>query len=158
LFGLRTCRRSQDARLAEYRRATVRVHEYPCGHLAIFHGPHRLADYNPEGKPRMMPNWRHEPLGQPACGFVDNAARCPQPHGHNHHKKRSIDALRRPVNGQLVNLTRQQQLLPQQGELYVLAQSRDRVAKERAIGRRQLKRLWARLKQLSTMKISREER
>src|SRR5437868_12736934 len=30
-------------------------------------------------------------------------------------------------------------------------------AKERAIRRRQLKRLWARLKQLSTMKISREE-
>jgi hypothetical protein len=47
--------------------------------------------------------------------------------------------------------------LPQQGELYVLAQSRDRVAKERAIRRRQLKRLWARLKQLSTMEISREE-
>src|SRR6266478_666158 len=37
------------------------------------------------------------------------------------------------------------------------SQSRDRVAKERAIRRRQLKRLWARLKQLSTMEISREE-
>ena len=48
----------------------------------------------------------------------------------------------------------QVKLLPQQGELYVLAQSRDRVAKERAIRRRQLKRLWARLKQLSTMEIS----
>src|SRR5438105_14915347 len=48
-------------------------------------------------------------------------------------------------------------LLPQQGELYVLAQSRDRVAKERAIRRRQLKRLWARLKQLSTMQLTREE-
>src|SRR5207244_2901022 len=42
-------------------------------------------------------------------------------------------------------------LLPQEGELYVLAQSRDRIAKERAMRRRQLKRLWARLKQLSTM-------
>jgi len=31
-------------------------------------------------------------------------------------------------------------------ELYVLAQSRDRVAKERAMRQRQLKRLWARLK------------
>src|SRR3984893_14573543 len=51
----------------------------------------------------------------------------------------------------------QVKLLPQQGELYVLAQSRDRVAKERAIRRRQLKRLWARLKQLSTMEISRGE-
>ena len=51
----------------------------------------------------------------------------------------------------------QVKLLAQQGELYVLAQSRDRVAKERAIRRRQLKRLWARLKQLSTMQLTREE-
>ena len=51
----------------------------------------------------------------------------------------------------------QVKLLAQEGELYVLAQSRDRVAKERAMRRRQLKRLWARLKQLSTMALSREE-
>jgi hypothetical protein len=38
-----------------------------------------------------------------------------------------------------------------------LAQSHDRVAKERAMRRRQLKRLWARLKQLSTMQLTREE-
>jgi hypothetical protein len=31
-------------------RAMVRVHEYPDGRLAIFHGPHRLANYDPEGK------------------------------------------------------------------------------------------------------------
>lgn len=30
-------------------RATVRVHEYPDGRLAIFHGPHRLADFDPQG-------------------------------------------------------------------------------------------------------------
>jgi transposase len=30
-------------------RATVRVHEYPDGRLAIFHGPHRLADYDAQG-------------------------------------------------------------------------------------------------------------
>jgi transposase len=30
-------------------RATVRVHEYPDGRLAVFHGPHRLADYDPDG-------------------------------------------------------------------------------------------------------------
>jgi hypothetical protein len=29
--------------------AMVRVHEYPDGRLAIFHGPHRLADYDPGG-------------------------------------------------------------------------------------------------------------
>jgi transposase len=32
-----------------YVRAMVRVHEYPDGRLAIFHGPHRLADYRPDG-------------------------------------------------------------------------------------------------------------
>ena len=36
-------------------------------------------------------------------------------------------------------------LLPHTGELYVLARSRDRLAKERAMRRRQLKKLWARL-------------
>jgi transposase len=45
-------------------------------------------------------------------------------------------------------------LLPQEGELYVLAQSRDRICKERAIRRRQLKKLWRRLKQLQAMKLS----
>jgi hypothetical protein len=30
-------------------RAIVRLHEYPDGRLAVFHGPHRLADYDPEG-------------------------------------------------------------------------------------------------------------
>ncbi len=33
-------------------RATVRVHEYPDGRLAVFHGPHRLADYDPRGSLR----------------------------------------------------------------------------------------------------------
>jgi transposase len=48
-------------------------------------------------------------------------------------------------------------LLPQEGELYVLAKSADRVAKERAMRRRQLKWLWARLKQLSAMTLKREQ-
>src|SRR6266446_3764899 len=48
-------------------------------------------------------------------------------------------------------------LLPQEGELYVLAQSRARIHKERAMRRRKLKWLWARLKQISTMELDREE-
>jgi transposase len=48
-------------------------------------------------------------------------------------------------------------LLAEQDELYVLAQSADRVLKERSMRQRQLKWLWARLKQLSTMKLKREE-
>src|SRR5579862_4763638 len=51
----------------------------------------------------------------------------------------------------------QVKLLPQDGELYVFAQSADRVAKERAMRRRQLKWLWGRLKQLSAMRLAREE-
>ena len=39
----------------------------------------------------------------------------------------------------------QVKLLPQDGEVYVFAESRDRVAKERAMRRRQLKWLWTRL-------------
>jgi transposase len=51
----------------------------------------------------------------------------------------------------------QVKLLPQDGELYVFAESRDRVAKERAMRKRRLKWLWARLHQLSTMRLSRQE-
>ena len=49
-------------------------------------------------------------------------------------------------------------LLPQDDELYVFAQSADRVSKERAMRRRQLKWLWARLKKLAAMDVSREDR
>ena len=48
-------------------------------------------------------------------------------------------------------------LLPQEQELYVLAQSHARIHKERAMRRRKLKWLWARLKQISDMEIDREE-
>src|SRR5271165_4016415 len=48
-------------------------------------------------------------------------------------------------------------LLPQDAELYVFAQSRDRVAKERAMRRRQLKWLWKRLAEIAAMKLTREE-
>ena len=37
---------------AHFVRAMARVHEYPDGQLAIFHGPHRLAEYGPDGSPR----------------------------------------------------------------------------------------------------------
>jgi len=50
----------------------------------------------------------------------------------------------------------QVKLLPQEGELYVFAQSADRIAKERSMRRRQLKWLWARLAELQTMKLTRD--
>ena len=51
----------------------------------------------------------------------------------------------------------QVKLLAQPAELYVYAQSRERVAKERAMRKRKLKWLWARLHQLSSMALSREQ-
>ena len=48
-------------------------------------------------------------------------------------------------------------LLPEDKELYVLAESKDRVNKERAMRRRQLKGLWPRLKKLQAMKLKRDE-
>jgi transposase len=48
-------------------------------------------------------------------------------------------------------------LLPQDDEVYVLARSKDRILKERAMRRRQLKRLWARLHQLKNMALTRDE-
>ena len=47
-------------------------------------------------------------------------------------------------------------LLPQEGELYVFAESTDRIAKERSMRRRQLKWLWARLAQIGSMQLSRD--
>ncbi|WP_428668399.1 IS1634 family transposase [Reyranella sp.] len=51
----------------------------------------------------------------------------------------------------------QVKLLADDGELYVFAQSLDRVSKERAMRRRQLKWLWKRLQQIAAMAISHDE-
>ena len=48
-------------------------------------------------------------------------------------------------------------LLPDEQELYVLARSRARIDKERAMRQRKLKWLWGRLKELSAMRLKREE-
>jgi transposase len=51
----------------------------------------------------------------------------------------------------------QVKLLPQEDELYVYTESHDRVTKERSMRRRKLKWLWSRLKQLSSMTLTREQ-
>src|SRR5215472_9668590 len=51
----------------------------------------------------------------------------------------------------------QVKLLAKDGEFYVFAESADRVLKERAMRRRQLKWLWRRLKELAAMKNTREQ-
>src|SRR6202049_509134 len=48
-------------------------------------------------------------------------------------------------------------VLPQENELYVFAQSHDRLKKERAMRRRQLKALWKRLVPLQQMKLKTRE-
>ena len=49
-------------------------------------------------------------------------------------------------------------LLPQAGEVYVLAQSGARTHKERAMRRRKLKALWQRLHEIQTQDLTRDER
>ena len=52
----------------------------------------------------------------------------------------------------------QVKLLPEEGEVYVLVNSQARVDKERAMRRRRLKKLWARLKELRAMQdLSRDD-
>jgi len=48
-------------------------------------------------------------------------------------------------------------LLKEDGELYVLVESEDRVSKERSMRRRKLKKLWARLKQLQEQSNTRDQ-
>jgi transposase len=48
-------------------------------------------------------------------------------------------------------------LLPQDNEIYVLAQSRDRIHKERSMRQRQLKKLWKRLHELEGMELTRDQ-
>lgn len=54
-------------------RATVRVHNYPDGTLAIFHGPRRIASFDHQGH-TIAPTPAPGCDARPACGFVGNAA------------------------------------------------------------------------------------
>ena len=61
-----------DRHRHHYVKARVRVHEYPDGHLAVFHGPRCLARYTAEGELIENPNaGPRDPLRRdqaPACG------------------------------------------------------------------------------------------
>ena len=65
-----------------YVRATVRVHEYPDGRLAIFDGPRCLARCDPAGtrRPSRLLSAPLEPLGGAAGGLWTTPVRSPQPH------------------------------------------------------------------------------
>ena len=66
--------------------------------------------------------------------------------------KLEADLLERPW--QSVRPGVEVKVLPQENELYLLAQSQDRLNKERAMRQRQLKALWKRLGQLQQMKLN----
>ncbi len=55
----RACNWPPSRLRAHFVKAAVRVHEYPDGQLAVYWGPHRLADYGMDGV-----------LVQPASGLV----------------------------------------------------------------------------------------
>jgi len=68
-------------------RTTVRVHEYPDGRLAVFHGPHRLADYDPEGNP--CNDAKTGCVSRSGSQLVDLRTTIPVAHnptGPNHHR------------------------------------------------------------------------
>ena len=69
--------------------------------------------------------------------------------------KLEADLLQRPW--QSVRPGVEAKVLPQENELYLFAQSQDRLHKERAMRRRQLKALWKRLGQLQNMKLKARE-
>jgi hypothetical protein len=50
-FERRVLQIPADRHRCHYVKATVRVHRYPDGTLALFHGPRRLARYNARGQP-----------------------------------------------------------------------------------------------------------
>src|SRR6201997_2511638 len=65
--------------------------------------------------------------------------------------KLEADLLERPW--QSVRPGVEVKVLPQENELYIFAQSQDRLNKERSMRRRQLKALWKRFGQLQQMKL-----
>src|SRR6201997_4503870 len=69
--------------------------------------------------------------------------------------KLEADLLERPW--QSVRPGLEVKVLPQENELYLFAQSQDRLNKERSMRRRQLKALWKRLGQLQKMKLKSRE-
>ena len=63
-------------------------HEYPDGRLAVFWGPHRLADYDPQGTiidARALAA-RAASAASPAVDLWISLPRSPQPHSRNHHR------------------------------------------------------------------------
>ena len=55
-FAGMTLQIPQDQHRCNYIKIKIRVHRYPDGSLAIFHGPRRLANYHPDGQDKDNPD------------------------------------------------------------------------------------------------------
>jgi transposase len=66
---------------AHFVRAKVRVHDYPDGELAIFHGPRCLVRWQPDHTSNHDPSPPHNPLRRraPACGRPGQGSRLAHP-------------------------------------------------------------------------------
>ena len=104
-FGQLKLQLPQSRLRPHYVKARVRVHQYPDGSLAVFHGPRAIARYPPMGnRPksrRRSSRLPRNPLrrGLKPGGFVDSRSRA----AHKLHKakiskpKRTNDVLPKPV-------------------------------------------------------------
>ena len=91
-YRARTLQLPESPLRRHFVKATVRVHDYPDGTLAVFHGPRCLARYHADGTPLdagAQPKARpREPArcARPADLWTTQA-RCPQPHRPNNHNR-----------------------------------------------------------------------
>jgi transposase len=79
-------------------RVRVRVHDYPDGTLAIFHGPRCLARYRSDGRPLEGAEVLAAAAAAEPCGSVDKPAACPPAPQVPPPPQRSIHVLPEPVN------------------------------------------------------------
>ena len=94
-----------DRHRRHYVKATVRVHEYPDGTLAVFHGPRCLARYQTDGEPiDTQPGRPRDPLRRDRPAPVDKwtAAKrlTTSPQAQHQQPKRSTHLVHKPVNSE----------------------------------------------------------
>jgi transposase len=83
---------------AHFVKVRVRVHDYPDGTLAIFHGPRCLARYRADGRPLDGAELLAAAGPAEPCGSVDKPSACPPAPQAPPPPQRSIHVLPAPVN------------------------------------------------------------
>ena len=80
-------------------KARVKVHVYPDGSHALFHGPRCIGRYDQNGALERCEKRRLNPLGGETCGRHGQASGLPTPPtAEQNQKKRTYDALPKPDN------------------------------------------------------------